>query len=213
VSGLAQGIDSVAHAAALDGGAPTIAVLGCGIAAFLEDIRGRRRTLAYRIRERGALVSQFPNDAPAQMWTFAKRNATIAALGVITVIVEAPAGSGALITAAEARTIARPVYAVPGPIGATASTGTNGLIASGEAHAVTSVSTVLQALGVRGTGRGATVREEDARVLDALAAAPSDPDALGRRLGLSAANLATIVARLAVRGLVATAPDGRLERR
>jgi DNA processing protein len=93
--------------------------------------------MAHAIRESGALVSEFPPEAPPQKWTFAQRDSTIAAIGELTVVVEAPLGSGALITAEEARRLRRPVYAVPGPIGVAASAGANELIAKGTAKALT----------------------------------------------------------------------------
>ena len=213
VSGLAQGIDSAAHEGALVAGGETIAVLGAGIASYLEEVRGRRRRLAHAIRGHGALVSEFPPDAPAQPWTFAQRDSTIAALGEATVVVEAPVGSGALITATEARRLRRPLYAVPGPIGAAASAGTNELIAVGAARALTGAPMLLAALGLRAATRADDDSDEDARVLDALAASPSDPDALARQLGLSTTALAAIVARLVIRGRIGTAADGRLARR
>jgi len=213
VSGLAQGVDSAAHQGALDAGGKTIAVLGAGIASYLEDARGRRRRLAHAIRASGALVSEFPPEAPPQVWTFAQRDATIAALGELTVVVEAPIGSGALITAEEARRLRRPVYAVPGPIGVAASAGANELIASGWAHAITGVTMLLAALGLEAVRRPADDPDDDARVLDALAGSPSDPDALARRLGLGTTALAAIVARLMIRGRVSSTADGRLARR
>jgi DNA processing protein len=213
VSGLAQGVDSAAHEGALAAGGETVAVLGAGIAAYLDEVRGKRRRLAHAIRGHGALVSEFPPDAPAQRWTFAQRDATIAALGEATVVVEAPAGSGALITATEARRLRRPVYAVPGPIGAAASAGTNEIIAVGAARALTGAPMLLAALGLRAAARAEDDPDEDARVLDALAGSPSDPDALARQLGLSTPALAAIVARLVIRGRIGTAADGRLARR
>jgi DNA processing protein len=213
VSGLAQGVDSAAHEGALAAGGQTVAVLGAGIASYIEEVRGRRRRLAHAIHAHGALVSEFPPDAPAQMWTFAKRDATIAALGEATVVVEAPADSGAVITAAEARRLRRPVYAVPGPIGASASAGTNELIAVGAARALTGPPMLLAAFGVSRAKRAEDDPDDDARVLDALAASPSDPDGLARRLGLSTTALAPIVARLVIRGRIGTAADGRPSRR
>ena len=213
VSGLAQGIDSAAHEGALAAGGQTIAVLGAGIASYLEEVRGRRRRLAHAIRGHGALVSEFPPDAPPQRWTFAQRDSTIAALGEATVVVEAPLDSGALITAAEARQLRRPLYAVPGPIGAAACAGTNELIAVGAARALTGAPMLLAALGLRAATRVDDDPDDDARVLDALAASPSDADALARQLGLSTTALAAIVARLVIRGRIGTAPDGRLARR
>ena len=213
VSGLAQGVDSAAHQGALDAHGTTVAVLGAGIASYLADARGRRRRLAHAIRATGALISEFPPDAPPQVWTFAQRNTTVAALGELTVVVEAPVDSGALITADEARKLRRPVYAVPGPIGSAASAGANALIASGKADVLTGAAMLLEALGAPAP---AATEDRDAvatRVLDALAAAPADPDALARRLGLSGPAFATVIARLLIRGDIATSADGRLARR
>ena len=213
VSGLAQGIDSAAHEGALEAGGISVAVVGAGLEAFLADSRGRRGALARRIRDSGALVSEFPPDAPARTWTFAKRDATIAALGEITIVVEAPAGSGALITADEAHRLGRTVYAVPGPLGARTSVGTNALIAEGRARAITSVPMVLDAMGASATTLRVDRDPIGARILEALAPAPADPDALARRLGLRPAQLTTEVARLVVSGEVVCGADGRLARR
>ncbi|HVD51057.1 MAG TPA: DNA-processing protein DprA, partial [Candidatus Udaeobacter sp.] len=126
---------------------------------------------------------------------------------------EAPLGSGALITADEARKLRRPVFAVPGPIGVGASAGANALIASGQAGALTGARMLLEALGARASP--ATVDGDDLalRVLDALAAAPADPDTLARRLGIRGPAFATVIARLLIRGQIAAAADGRLARR
>src|SRR5204862_6779761 len=164
VSGLAQGVDSAAHQGALDVGGKTVAVLGAGIESYLGDARGRRRRLAHAIRASGALVSEFPPDAPPRKWTFAQRDTTIAALGELTVVVEAPIGSGALITAGEARRPGRPLYAVPAPIGVAASAGANALIASGEAKAVTGVQQLLGTLQLRAAHRTGDDPVEHARV-------------------------------------------------
>jgi DNA processing protein len=213
VSGLAQGVDSAAHEGALDANGRTVAVLGAGIASYLAAARGRSRRLAHAIRGNGALLSEFPPNAPPQKWSFAQRNTTVAALGELTVVVEAPIGSGALITADEARRLGRRVFAVPGPIGVAASAGANALIASGHARVLTGVPMLLDALGAESSV--ATVDGDDlaVRVLDALAAAPADPDSLARRLGMSGPAIGTVVARLLIRGHIATAGDGRLVRR
>ena len=213
VSGLAQGVDSAAHEGALDAHGHTVAVLGAGIAAYLEDARGRRRRLAHAIRASGTLISEFPPDAPPQKWTFAQRDATIAALGELTVVVEAPVGSGALITADEARKLGRPVYAVPGPIGVTASAGANTLIATGNAKALLGAEALHDVLGIPPRSRASDVDDLDGRILDALASSPADPDALARRLGLSTRTLAAIVVRMVIRGQIVAAADGRLARR
>jgi DNA processing protein len=213
VSGLAQGVDSTAHEGALDAAGRTVAVLGAGIDSFLADARGRRRRLAHAIRASGGLISEFPPDAPPQNWTFAQRDATIAALGELTVVVEAPVESGALITAREARQLGRPVYAVPGPIGAAASAGANGLIASGAARALTGAEMLLDAVGSSMRPHADPVDDLDARILDALASSPADPDSLARMVGLNTWALSSRLARLVIRGAVLAAPDGRFVRR
>jgi DNA processing protein len=213
VSGLAQGVDSAAHEGALDARGSTVAVLGAGVASYLEEARGRRRRLAHAIRAGGALVSEFPPDAPPQRWTFAQRDATIAALGELVVVVEAPIDSGALITADEARRLRRAVYAVPGPIGVAASAGANALIATGAAKALTGAAMLLDVMGSPGRASAEDVEDLDARILDALASSPAGPDSLARRVGLSPAALASRLARLVIRGAVAAAPDGRFVRR
>ncbi|MGI8876994.1 MAG: DNA-processing protein DprA [Candidatus Limnocylindria bacterium] len=193
VSGLAQGIDSAAHAAALDARGDTVAVLGEGLAAF--DPHGRRRRLAARLRDRGCLVSQYEPLFPAQGWMFAKRNATIAALARTVVVVEAPHDSGALITAAAARAIGRHVYAVPGPLGSAASAGANELIATGGARALTGP----EALGLHAVP---PVRDE---VLERLAAGPLSIDALGAS--------SDRIVELLMAGRITRLADGRLARR
>ena len=210
VSGFAQGIDSVAHRGALDGGGRTVAVLGEGITLFRATVRGRRRPLAPRIRNGGALVSQYPPSFCAQPWTFAKRNATIAALAEAVVVIEAGERSGALITAAEARRLGRRLFAVPGPLGSAASLGTNTLIASGEARALVSPGAILDALGLRGPSAVASTAEP---ILETLAAGALDADVLRRRLRLTESELVEQLMRLTLAGRVTQTADGRYRRR
>ena len=208
VSGLAQGIDSAAHRGALDGGGRTIAVLGESIPMFVATVRGRRRPLVPRIRASGALVSEYAAPISARGWTFAKRNATIAALANAVVVVEAPATSGALITAHEARILGRRVYAVPGPLGSIASIGTNALIADGLATALVGADQLL------GGSHEATVRAAPPSdpVLEALRDAPLGVDELAHRLRVAPSLVAARAATLIVRGEVIALPDGRLRR-
>jgi len=209
VSGLAQGIDSAAHRGALDGGGRTVAVLGEGITLFLATVRGRRRPLAPRIRARGALVSQYAPTFCAQPWAFAKRNATIAALAEVVLVVEAGEQSGALITAAEARRLGRPLFAVPGPLGSAASVGTNALLASGEARALVSADALLNALGL---GRHSAITSPVDPILEALAGGDLDADALRRRVRATEDELADRLMRLVLAGHVTQTPDGRYRR-
>jgi DNA processing protein len=208
VSGFAQGIDAAAHRGALDAGGRTVAVLGEGIALFLATVRGRRRPLVPRIRVSGALVSQYAPNFCAQPWTFVKRNATIAALADTVVVVEAGEVSGALITAADARRLGRPLFAVPGPIGSSASVGTNALIASGGARAAISAAVLLSALG-----EPAPVAPSPADpVLEALASGPLDLDSLARRAGRGRAAMETVLATHLLDGSVVMTRDGMYRR-
>jgi DNA processing protein len=205
VSGLAQGIDAAAHRGALDAGGRTVAVLGEGIALFIATVRGRRRPLVPRIRASGALVSEYAPAFYAHPWTFARRNATIAALAEAVVVVEAGERSGALITADDARRLGRPVFAVPGPLGSAASVGTNTLIASGAARALVSPAALL---AERASGGALPATAAD-RVLEALSVDALDADALRRRVRITDAELAERLLRLELSGRVRKTPDGR----
>ena len=204
VSGLAQGIDSAAHRGALDGGGRTIAVLGESIPSFVATVRGRRRPLVPRIRAHGLLASQYAAPFSARGWMFAERDATIAALASAVVVVEAGEVSGALITAEAARRLGRVLYAVPGPLGSAASVGTNRLIATGLARALTGADALVPAR--------AAVAPAD-RVLEALRDGPLSLDDLARCTRLPASLVSMRVASLLVRGAVVTLPDGRLRAR
>ena len=129
VSGAARGIDSAAHRGALRAGGVTIAVLGNGLdVVYPEENAGLYRDIAAT----GALLSEYPPGTAAEGWHFPIRNRIISGLCLATVVVEAPLErSGALITANTALEQGRDVFAVPGPIDASASRGCNRLIADG----------------------------------------------------------------------------------
>lgn len=140
VSGLARGVDGVAHRAA--GPARTVAVVGCGIDVVFPKAHTK---LQEAIGRDGLLLTeQLPGAAPARHH-FPLRNRIIAGLARAVVVVEAPHGSGALSTAAQAREQGKDVYAVPGPIGVRTSEGTNALIRDG-VPLVTSAREVLERL-------------------------------------------------------------------
>ncbi len=113
VSGMAYGIDAAAHEAALTVKLPTIAVLGVG----LLDKDLLRNPLYHDIlNNQGLLLSEYPPTHPAQKWTFIERNRIISALSFCTVVIEAPKGSGALITAERSAELKRPIHALSGEI-------------------------------------------------------------------------------------------------
>jgi DNA processing protein len=208
VSGLAQGIDCAAHASALEAGGASVAVLGEGLTSFLANARGRRRRIAAGIKERGALVSPYPPIVPAQGWMFAKRNAVVAALADAVIVAEAPTGSGALITAADAARLGRPLFAVPGPLGSRTAEGTNALLAAGTARVCLGADDVAAAIGARAV-RDALPADP---VLEALAVGPLDLDELGRRLRLDRSALRARLVVLIFSGAVVDRGDGRFAR-
>jgi DNA processing protein len=210
VSGLAQGIDSAAHRGALDGGGRTLAVLGESIPTFVSTVSGRRRPLVPRIREHGALVSEFTAPFTSHRWTFAQRDATIAALAAVVVVVEAGEISGALITAEHARRLGRRLYAIPGPLGSSASVGTNALIAQGLAGALVSGDQLVRAVGA--ASARATATDKAGPLMDALRDGPLGPDELAARLRVSAGVLSAQLAPLVLAGTLRTLPDGRIAR-
>ncbi|HEX3724292.1 MAG TPA: DNA-processing protein DprA [Nitrolancea sp.] len=144
VSGLARGVDGVAHAAALDAGGRTIAVLGCGLDTIYPP---EHRALADRIIEQGALVSEFSLGTLPEAQNFPVRNRIISGLSLGIIVVEAPLKSGALITSNFAGDQGRTVFAVPGSALSSASAGTIQLLRDGATIAATS-DDVLAALNL-----------------------------------------------------------------
>jgi DNA processing protein len=143
-SGLASGIDSKAHEGALDSGRKTLAVMGTGIDRVYPS---RNKTLAQRIVENGALVSEFPMGTPPYSSNFPRRNRIISGLAGGTLVVEASIKSGSLITARLAMEQNRDVFAMPGPVSSPQSRGCHQLIKQG-AKLVEEPTDILEELGV-----------------------------------------------------------------
>jgi DNA processing protein len=143
VSGLAKGIDSKAHEAALYGAGGTIAVLPTPIDKCYPS---ENQSLFQKIAEHGLLVSETPIGTPLHPGQFPQRNRIIAALSVGTVIVEGATKSGSLITAQHAMDMSRELFAIPGPNSSPKSEGPNGLIKRGEAKLISSVDDIIDEL-------------------------------------------------------------------
>ncbi len=200
VSGLARGVDGDAHRGALEAGGTTVAVLGCGID---RDYPAAHSELAHRICAGGGLiVSEYERGVEPAPWRFPARNRIIAGLCAATVVVEARARSGALITADFALEGGREVMAVPGEITAALSDGTNALLRLG-ATPVTSAGDVLEAIGLE-----PVVRVEQpptvtaAAVLEAIASGAASIDELARVTRLDAGAVAAALVELELSGLV-----------
>jgi DNA processing protein len=205
VSGLARGIDGEAHRGALESGGATIAVLGCGID---RDYPAAHAGLASRIAELGLIVSEYPPGTEPAPWRFPARNRLIAALALATVVVEARERSGALITADFALELGRDVFAVPGEITASLSSGTNHLLRQGAAPLL-SVGDVLFALGLEDGAHVPTcpVSPEAASLLELLSEGAQGADDLVARSGRASADVSAALVELELAGL-ATHADG-----
>jgi DNA processing protein len=205
VSGLALGIDGAAHRAAVEGGRRTVAVLPSPIDRIYPP---RHRDLARRIiGAGGALVSEVPIGSAVGRPDFARRNRLIAGLAEAVVVVEAPDRSGALLTAAAAVSIGRELYAVPGPIDAMASRGTNRLIADQQATIVTSTASALHLIGLPRGQRPPAVHalsEVEGQLLRRLLERSGSIEELIDRTGHPAAAVASALALLEARGLASS---------
>lgn len=204
ISGLARGIDGEAHRGTLDAGGRTVAVLGCGID---RDYPRSHSELARRIRERGAVVSEYPPGIEPAPWRFPARNRIIAGLCAATVVVEARERSGALITADFALELGRDVFAVPGEITSALSAGTNDLLRQGAAPLL-SAGDVLGALGLEPAARQLPPLSPAAsQVLRLLADGARDVDDVARASGRPTAEVAAVLVELELAG-IANGADG-----
>lgn len=204
ISGLALGIDAKAHQAALEANGRTIAVLACGVDVPYPETN---RSLAERIVASGALVSEIPLGVAPIPNNFPARNRLISGLARGTLVVEAGAKSGALITVEFALEQGREVFAVPGPIHSLKSAGTNQLIRNGAAL-VTSASDILQDLN----WTTATAQQEARQILpdDPVEAAllpligyqPRHIDELGQEIGFSASVVSVALTMLELKGFI-----------
>lgn len=210
VSGMALGIDTAAHEAALRGPGSTIAVIGTGADRVYP---ARNRALAHRVAEAGCIVSEYPLGTPPLASNFPRRNRIISGLAAGVLVVEAAAQSGSLITAQMAAEQGREVFALPGSIHSALAKGCHQLIREG-AQLVETVDEVLQALRLSPLARQAAPPATGGRdaLLDALGHDPVHADALLDRAGLDAGGLAAGLLALELAGLIERLPDGRVQR-
>ncbi len=205
VSGLARGIDSEAHRAALAAHGRTIAVLGSGIDTVYP---AENRGLAEEIVGAGAVISEYPLGTKPERRNFPPRNRIISGLSLGTLITQAGNGSGALITAYFALEQNREVFAVPGSILDRGCYGTNRLIQQGEAKLVQDVADVLEELNLTMVSQQAEVRavvpenRTEAQLLKLLSEEPLHVDELGRGSGLPIAQVTGTLALMELKGLV-----------
>jgi DNA processing protein len=207
VSGLARGVDGVAHQAALDAGGRTIAVLGSGVKRVYPP---EHRNLARRIAEQGAVVSDYLPDTPPDGVNFPPRNRIISGLSLGVVVIEAPDRSGALITVDFAADHGRDVFAVPGPATAANSAGCNRIIREG-ARLVRNAEDILEDLQIVRRHEAIAIQqalpmsEDDRRLLAVLSSEPQHIDDLAMLSDSTVADTSARLMTLELQGLVRNA--------
>ncbi|MCI0520893.1 MAG: DNA-processing protein DprA [Chloroflexi bacterium] len=204
VSGLARGVDAVAHLAALNAGRRTIAVLGNGLDQIYPP---EHRAMAEKIVHQGALISDYAPGTPPDKVNFPPRNRIISGLALAVVVIEAGERSGALITAQFAAEQGREVFAVPGSITAPQSAGCNRLIQQG-ARPLLDTREVLQALDLNALHEKRSVRialpadEVEAKLLGGLSRQPVHVDDLRAALDLPIEKVSAALALMELKGMV-----------
>ena len=206
VSGLANGIDSIAHETALNTGLLTIAIPGTGLS---ESILGQAKNynLGHRIIESGgAIISPFSRNQNGTHWTYPVRNRIMAGISHVTLIIEAGVDSGTLITATAAAKFNRDLLVVPGSIFSPLSRGSNQLLREG-GIAVTSSEEIIEALGLEintnnPTGKNQSLfSENENNILEALKK-PTSRDELIGRLDLPAGYINALLSELELKGIL-----------
>jgi DNA processing protein len=205
VSGLARGIDSLAHRAALRAGGRTISVLGSGIDIIYPSEHG---DLAQKIAEKGAIITEYPLGTKPEAGNFPPRNRIISGLSLGTLVVEAGKRSGALITADFALEQGREVFALPGSATSGKSEGTNRLIQEGAAKLVLSVDDILEELNLTLVEQHREARmvvpgdEKEAHILRYLSAEPVHVDEIGQRTSLPISEVTSTLTMMELKGMV-----------
>ncbi len=204
VSGLARGVDAIAHQSALKAGGRTLAVLGCGVDRVYPP---EHQQLAEKMMSSGAIVSDYAPGTPPDASNFPPRNRIISGLSMATVVVEAGDTSGALITAQFAVDQGREVFAVPGNILAPQSKGTNRLIAQG-ARPMLSARDLLDILNLTRVTEQRQVRkvlpadEVEASLLNVLTHEPLHVDEIRNQTGLPIERVSATLTMMELKGLV-----------
>jgi DNA processing protein len=213
ISGLAWGIDSEAHVAALEAGGLTGAIFGCGIDVIYPS---QHKELAEKIKENGYLLSEFDFGTVPDKFNFPRRNRIISGLARAVVVVEAAEKSGALVTANLAVEQGKDVFAVPGQADSPKSQGTLNLLKQGAALA-TGPEDILEVLGWETSSLDdkppmIALEPDEQKVCDVVGLGPAHFDELVRRFGFGPAKLSVILLKLELAGVVVRRPGNFIAR-
>lgn len=214
VSGMAYGVDALAHKVAIDKGGRTIAVLGCGV----DIIHPKSNTTLYWtiVKKAGCVVSEFPPGMIASKGLFPARNRIISGLSLGVVVTEGASDSGALITARYAAEQGREVFAIPGPITSRLSYGPTKLLKQG-AKLVTEVGDILEELNIKSQisnvrnkiqKSNIVLTKEENRILESLENENLHFDELAGKCNIAATTLGGILSMMELKGLIKNCGNG-----
>ncbi|MCL2389824.1 MAG: DNA-processing protein DprA [Endomicrobia bacterium] len=214
VSGLARGIDTEAHTAALKNNGRTIAVLGNGL---FVNYPPENAKLQEKISAAGAVISEFPLEQKPDLWTFPRRNRIIAALSKATLVTEAAQKSGAVITARFAAEYGKDVFAVPGSVYSVLSKGANSLIKDGAFLALTPQDMLEQITDIniysdneneKSPNLSASLSENEQKALNLIKDCDEGlhSDIIAQKLNIEISEIAAIIFKLEAEGLIKAAP-------
>lgn len=207
VSGLARGVDAIAHKTAIEAGGRTIAILGGGLNRLFP---AENAALSHTISQNGAVVSEFPPNYPPYPGNFPLRNRIIAALSLGVLVTEAGVDSGSMITANYAAEYGREVFAVPGPVTSYLSIGPAQLIQKG-AHLVTGPSEILDILGRKPIGlpkNDIPLSDFETRLMDCLSHGSKHIDEVCRELRKPLAQVSAALVKMEIHGIVTNLGGG-----
>ena len=208
-SGMARGIDSVAHAAALNSGGKTIAIIGSGLDVVYPP---ENRKLFNRIKESGLIISEYPLGTKPDAPNFPKRNRIISGISLGTLVIETRTNGGAIQTAGHALTQNREVFALPGNLTSQQSEGTNQLIKRSEAKLVQNVEDILIELNINSESPKVNNLSNielslfEEKILDKLSVEPMHVDNLAEVSSIPVSECLVYLLQLEFKGLVKQLP-------
>jgi DNA processing protein len=203
VSGLADGIDQASQFGAMDAKGKTVSILGEGFNA----LNNHKKNLINQIITDGAVISEFPPDFPAANWTYPTRNRIIACLSKATLVIEAPQGSGALITSQFALELGKEVLATPGAPGVQSFVGCNKLIKDG-AKLVDCVEDVLDVFGIKQENTQTEKMNDIENAIFDYCVKPQLIDSIADHLGMTVSAIMGYLTVMNLRGLISKTPGG-----
>lgn len=203
VSGLALGIDAIAHQTALHAFGKTIAVLGCGVNCCYPR---ENQNIYDQMTQQGSLIiSEYPLSQPANQGTFPARNRIVAGLSLGVLVTEAATDSGSLITADYAKKFGRPVFAVPGPITSAGAAGTTYLLKHG-ATLITTGDEIIQALNIKSENKYEKIfqnlNSDEQKIVEMLQLEPLTIDDISNQTNFSIPQLMSILTTLELKGII-----------